>query len=117
MIDPFVEPVRWSTVDGVNEIADRLNAVADLAATYGLSVGYHNHAQEFLIDIDGRSALEHVVARTDERVAIELGYHVLDVLLSAEESAAGANFVAVESTLATPVPVVPRDMDPFARTL
>lgn len=72
VIDPFVEPVRWSTVDGVTEIADRLNAVADLAATYGLNVGYHNHAQEFLIDIDGRSALEHVVAHTDERVAIEL---------------------------------------------
>lgn len=47
----------------------------------------------------------------------ELGYHVLDVLLSAEESAAGAGFVTVESTLPAPVPVVPRDMDPFARTL
>lgn len=72
VIDPFVEPARWATVDGVAEIADRLNAVADLAAGYGLTVGYHNHAQEFLIDIDGASALEYVVAHTDERVAVEL---------------------------------------------
>lgn len=47
----------------------------------------------------------------------ELGYHVLDVMLSAEESAAGAGFVTVESSLSAPVPVVPRDLDPFARTL
>lgn len=72
VIDPFVEPERWATPDGVAEIAERLNAVSDLAATYGLGVGYHNHAQEFLIDVDGVSALEYVVAHTDERVAIEL---------------------------------------------
>ncbi|MDQ1124343.1 sugar phosphate isomerase/epimerase family protein [Microbacterium trichothecenolyticum] len=72
VIDPFVEPERWATVDGVAEIGERLNAVADLAATYGLGVGYHNHAQEFLLDIDGVSAFEYVVAHTDERVAIEL---------------------------------------------
>ncbi len=47
----------------------------------------------------------------------ELGHHVLDVLLSAEESAAGAGFVTVESTLSAPVPVLPADFDPFARTL
>ncbi|BFM25439.1 Gfo/Idh/MocA family protein [Microbacterium sp. che218] len=47
----------------------------------------------------------------------ELGHHVLDVLLSAEESAAGAGFVTVESTLGAPVPVLPADFDPFARTL
>ncbi|MDQ1124344.1 Gfo/Idh/MocA family protein [Microbacterium trichothecenolyticum] len=47
----------------------------------------------------------------------ELAYHVLDVLLSAEESAAGAGFVTVRSTLDQPVPVVPSELDPFARTL
>ncbi len=42
---------------------------------------------------------------------------MLDVLLSAEESAAGAGFVTVESTLSAPVPVLPVGFDPFARTL
>lgn len=72
VIDPFVAADRWLTADGVADIAERMNAAADLAAIYGLQVGYHNHAQEFLADVDGRSAFEHFVALTDERVAIEL---------------------------------------------
>jgi predicted dehydrogenase len=47
----------------------------------------------------------------------ELGYHVLDVLLSAQESAASGEFVTVSSSLTAPVPSVPVDFDPFARTL
>ncbi|SBS71689.1 Gfo/Idh/MocA family protein [uncultured Microbacterium sp.] len=46
----------------------------------------------------------------------ELGYHVLDVLLSAEESAATGATVRVESTVA-PVPLLPAGFDPFASTL
>lgn len=46
----------------------------------------------------------------------ELGFHVLDVLLSAEESAATGDTVRVESTVA-PVPLLPAGFDPFASTL
>lgn len=46
----------------------------------------------------------------------ELGFHVLDVLLSAEESAATGRTVTVESTVA-PVPLLAPDFDPFAATL
>lgn len=46
----------------------------------------------------------------------ELGYHVLDVLLSAQESAATGEFTRVASTVA-PVPLLPADFDPFAATL
>lgn len=72
VIDPFVAPERWFTLDGVTEIADRLNALADTAAGFGLAVGYHNHAQEFVADFEGQSAYERFVALTDERVALEL---------------------------------------------
>nr|MBS1900782.1 sugar phosphate isomerase/epimerase [Actinomycetota bacterium] len=72
VIDPFEAPERWFTLDGVTEIADRLNALADTAAGFGLAVGYHNHAQEFVADFDGQSAYERFVALTDERVALEL---------------------------------------------
>ena len=72
VIDPFVDPARWMTADGIADIAERLNKAADVAATFGLNVGYHNHAQEFLIDVDGKSGFEHFVSLTDERVAIEL---------------------------------------------
>ncbi|MFF5792036.1 Gfo/Idh/MocA family protein [Paeniglutamicibacter sp. NPDC012692] len=46
----------------------------------------------------------------------EVGYHVLDVMLSAEESAATGEFVSVNSSAAS-VPSMPVDFDPFARTL
>ncbi|MDO5635507.1 MAG: Gfo/Idh/MocA family oxidoreductase, partial [Micrococcus sp.] len=46
----------------------------------------------------------------------EVGYHVLDVLLAAEESALSAEFVAVESSVGE-IPAIPADFDPLARTL
>lgn len=70
--DPFVAPERWLTEDGVADISDRLNALVDVAAGFGLSVGYHNHAQEFVASFDGQSAYERFVATTDPRVQIEL---------------------------------------------
>ncbi len=72
VIDPFVTPERWSTLDSVTDIADRMNALVDTAAGFGLSVGYHNHAQEFVASFDGESAFERFVSLTDSRVAIEL---------------------------------------------
>jgi sugar phosphate isomerase/epimerase len=56
----------------VTDIADRLNALVDTAATFGLEVGYHNHAQEFVADFDGQTAYERFVELTDERVVLEL---------------------------------------------
>ncbi|MFT4258937.1 sugar phosphate isomerase/epimerase family protein [Microbacterium sp.] len=72
VIDPFVTPDRWFTLEGVTDIADRLNALVDTAAGFGLEVGYHNHAQEFVADFDGQSAYERFVELTDERVVLEL---------------------------------------------
>jgi predicted dehydrogenase len=46
----------------------------------------------------------------------ELGFHVLDILLSAQESAATGRTVTVGSTVA-PVPLLPAGFDPFAKTL
>jgi predicted dehydrogenase len=50
------------------------------------------------------------------RATGELGYHVLDTMLAAEESAARHEFVAVTSTVA-PIEALPIDFDPFAATL
>lgn len=72
VIDPFVAPERWLTEEGVADIADRLNALVETAAGFGLSVGYHNHAQEFVASFDGQSAYQRFVSLTDERVQLEL---------------------------------------------
>ncbi|PWH07517.1 sugar phosphate isomerase [Brachybacterium endophyticum] len=72
VIDPFVPVERWTTQDGVKDIAERLNAAAETAKGFGLSVGYHNHAQEFLADFEGKSAYEYMVSLLDPSVVIEL---------------------------------------------
>ncbi|MBW9095772.1 Gfo/Idh/MocA family oxidoreductase [Microbacterium jejuense] len=67
----------------------------------------------------GLGALDMVRAIAEGRPHVasgELGYHVLDVLLSAQESAATGATVVVESTVA-PVPLLPEGFDPFAATL
>ncbi|MEW1960931.1 Gfo/Idh/MocA family oxidoreductase [Microbacterium sp. NPDC077644] len=50
------------------------------------------------------------------RASGALGYHVLDTLLAAEESAASGEFVRVESSAPTVEPM-PTDFDPFVATL
>jgi len=72
LFDPFVAPERWLTEEGVADVADRLNAIVELAAGFGITVGYHNHAQEFVASFGGQTAYERFVSLTDERVALEL---------------------------------------------
>lgn len=67
----------------------------------------------------GLGLLDMVRAIAEDRPHVatgELGYHVLDVMLSAQESATTGEFVRVGSTVA-PVPAVPVDFDPFTATL
>ena len=42
------------------EVAAQLDEMADMAAKYGVKVGYHNHNQEFFFD-EGKSLLEHLL--------------------------------------------------------
>ena len=67
----------------------------------------------------GLGLLDMVRAIAEDRQHVasgEVGYHVLDVMLSAEESAATGEFVTVDSAVSE-VPVVPVDFDPLARTV
>jgi predicted dehydrogenase len=76
--------------------------------------------QEGVVVGRGLGLLDMVRAIAEDRPHVatgELGYHVLDVMLSAAESVESGAFVAVGSTLAAAVPTVPVDFDPFARTL
>lgn len=72
VIDPFVAAERWLTESGVADIAERLNRAAEQAASFGLAVGYHNHAQEFVASFGGQTAYERFVELTDDRVELEL---------------------------------------------
>ncbi len=72
VIDPFVAPDRWATLDDVKRNADRLNERAAQAAGFGLKVGYHNHDHELTTKIDGRPALEVFAELLDPAVLLEV---------------------------------------------
>lgn len=72
VIDPYVDPQRWQSASGVEQIADELNAVASQAKAHGLEIGYHNHHFELESRIDGRHALELLAERLDAGVVLEV---------------------------------------------
>ncbi len=72
LIDPHIEDSRWQTAAAVQGVVADLEAAADVAASFGLKIGYHNHAFEFEASFDGRSAYEHFAAQISDRIALEL---------------------------------------------
>lgn len=72
VFDPFVAPDRWETLEEITKTAQLLNAAALSAADHGITVGYHNHNQEFLNVIDGRFALEVFAEQLAPDVVLEV---------------------------------------------
>ena len=72
VIDPFVPTERWQSADEIAKTADRVNALAARAATFGLAFGYHNHNWELANRVDGRPALLSFVDRVDDAVVLEI---------------------------------------------
>lgn len=62
---------QFTSLEGVYRAADMLNAGAEVAREHGMTVGYHNHWQEFTL-VEGRPAYEHMLARLDPDVFWEL---------------------------------------------
>jgi sugar phosphate isomerase/epimerase len=72
VIDPYTEPGRWKSLTQIAETADLLNAAAQLGATRGIRVGYHNHAHELEVSYGGRTGLEVLADLLDENVVLEI---------------------------------------------
>lgn len=72
VIDPLVDPVRWSTEEAIVQTAQALNEVAALGAEYGITVGYHNHWWEVGTDFGGRTGLEVLAEALDPAVVLEV---------------------------------------------
>jgi sugar phosphate isomerase/epimerase len=47
------------------ELAHQLDEMADMAAPYGIKIGYHNHSQEFFVDA-GKPILEYVAENSEK---------------------------------------------------
>ena len=72
VIQPWVEPERWTTRAGVAGIAADLGAAAERGATFGVAVGYHNHHFELETRFDGRHALEVLADELPPAVSLEV---------------------------------------------
>lgn len=72
VIDPHIADERWLTADSVRSVADDLNAAAQVARGYGITVGYHNHWMELEGEVDGTTPLELLAANLDDDVVLEL---------------------------------------------
>ncbi|WP_374008049.1 sugar phosphate isomerase/epimerase family protein [Leifsonia sp. LS-T14] len=72
VIDPHVPEERWQTAEDVAAIAEQLNAAAEVAARYGVRVGYHNHAHEIESTIEGVTALEYFASKLAPEVVLEV---------------------------------------------
>lgn len=72
LIDPHIEDGLWADAAGIARIADGLGAAAERASSFGLELGYHNHAFEFETKIDGRAAYELFAEQLPSTVSLEL---------------------------------------------
>jgi sugar phosphate isomerase/epimerase len=72
VIDPMIDPSRWTSQSGIQGVADDLAAAAEKAAGYGLRIGYHNHAFEWENVIDGVPALEVFARVADPSIVLEV---------------------------------------------
>lgn len=66
--------VPWydtGSMENLEKLAGVLNHAAKVGAEYGVTVGYHNHGHDFNL-IDGVSAMDRLIAMTDDAVKMEL---------------------------------------------
>ncbi|GAB3039159.1 sugar phosphate isomerase/epimerase [Parafrigoribacterium mesophilum] len=72
VIEPYVEPERWRSLESVRAVAAELGAAAKVGAQHGVRVGYHNHSHELSILLEGRPALEVFADALDDAVMLEV---------------------------------------------
>lgn len=63
---------EFGTREGLARVADRLNALAERAASHGLRLGYHNHWWEFEPVLDGKHGLEVLAELLAPEVFLEI---------------------------------------------
>lgn len=69
---PSVPAPLWRSQRGIDTIAARFGAAGVVAQMEGVTLGFHNHADEFAL-VDGEPAFGRFLSQTDEkRVVVEL---------------------------------------------
>ena len=58
LVVPWIQPEKYNTYEKIKGTAEYFNNLAEKARTYGMTVGYHNHTDEYcsLPDMPGKTA-------------------------------------------------------------
>ncbi len=73
LVVPWMDPDRFETIDRIDAVADRLNALVEAFDDDGFTLAYHHHDHEFVAVEGGRStAMDELLGRTDDRLGFEL---------------------------------------------
>jgi sugar phosphate isomerase/epimerase len=69
---PSLRPESFADDDAIGRAADAFNAVAPIAKSHGIELGYHNHWWEFVRGEDGRLAYDKFLERLSPDVTLEV---------------------------------------------
>jgi sugar phosphate isomerase/epimerase len=72
VVDPWIDPDRWTTPDGIAAVAADLATAAEAAARHGVTIGYHNHWFELEQRLDDRTGLEVLARHLPPEVVLEV---------------------------------------------
>lgn len=72
VIDPHAAAERWQTSESIDQVAAELNHAGELAAEYGVTVGYHNHAHEIQAKVGDTTAIEYFATKLDAGIVLEI---------------------------------------------
>ncbi|SKB70852.1 Sugar phosphate isomerase/epimerase [Arthrobacter sp. 31Cvi3.1E] len=79
LIDARVNAKRWSTPADIAGVAADFNHVNQAARDLGITLGYHNHAEEVEVDFGGRTGLEIFADHVDDDVILEVDLYWAEV--------------------------------------
>ena len=71
LVVPWLDAAHFEDTAAVDAVATRLDDLAEALGAEGVRLAYHNHDQEFAT-VDGDSAIERLIDRTDDRVGFEI---------------------------------------------
>ncbi|MFB6087142.1 MAG: sugar phosphate isomerase/epimerase family protein [Haloarculaceae archaeon] len=72
VVVPWLDAEHFESREAVAAAADRLAALDERLAEYGMDLHYHNHDHEY-VDLDGESAFDAFVDATDCGIELDLG--------------------------------------------
>lgn len=72
LIDPYQPEEIFQSESGVMRLADQLSEAAALAASHGITIGYHNHDHELRNEVRGEPALLALAKLVSKDVVFEI---------------------------------------------